>query len=467
MTKEKKSKEYSVEGVTFEKVSFSFVNDKLVGVSEKTARNNTFKPISPSDPNFNTLINSDQAKRAFNIAKHGANQVSYVGDDKSIDFATNEEITDFYAKKKKSFDNAGYIDNDFEKPKALAYATGFTGTTGSGEFGYNPEAKGTQLYAYPFDIDLKQDHLKITRHEYLRSSINASKPPSLEGFGEDAFGNQVAQQGTRTETQHGVEYVKAVRGGSVLGKLKGSVILPMPKVTDVNAADWGKSELNAQGMAAAGLASKFIGQPGETPDERERRLTAFQQLRDERGGEEGGSVRRKTTGAVYNQIVAKTAGMLLGTDLNADTVLARQGGTVLNPNAEMLFQGPALRDFTFKYRMIARSQKEGVMIRNIIRFLKLGMAPKFRSSTYLKSPDVFSLEYRRGRGEAGILDTVNRFSPGGLALTSLSTDYAPNTYWSAYGDSQPVEITIDLNFVELRPIYYNDQALSPTTSVGY
>ena len=261
--------------------------------------------------------------------------------------------------------------------------------------------------------------------------------------------------------------VREVDGGTVLGALKGSVILPMPKVTDVNAADWGKSELNAQGMAAAGLASKLIGQPGETPDERERRLQAFKDLRDQRGGEEGGSVRRKTTGAIYNQIVAKTAGLLLGTDLNADTVLARQGGTVLNPNAEMLFQGPALRDFTFKYRMIARNQDEGQMIRNIIRFLKLGMAPKFRSSTYLKSPDVFSLEYRRGKDENGILDTVNRFSPGGLALTSINTDYAPNSYWSAYHDSQPVEITMDLNFVELRPIYYNDQALTPTSSVGY
>ena len=319
--------------------------------------------------------------------------------------------------------------------------------------------KGSQLYAYPFDIDLQQDHLKISRYEYQRSSINASKPPTLEGA-------DVENQGSAAQFDN-VYQTRKVDGGSVLGVLKGSVILPMPKVTDVNAADWGKSELNAQGMAAAGLASKLIGQPGETPDERERRLAAFQQLKDERGGEQGGSVRRKTTGAVYNQIVAKTAGTLLGTDLNADTVLARQGGTVLNPNAEMLFQGPALRDFTFKYRMIARSQKEGVMIRNIIRFLKLGMAPKFRSSTYLKSPDVFSLEYRRGSGEAGILDTVNRFSPGGLALTSINTDYAPNSYWSAYQDSQPVEITMDLNFVELRPIYYNDQALTPTSSVGY
>ena len=74
---EKKSKVYAVEGVTFDKVSFSFVNDKLIGVSEMTSRNTNFKPISPSDPSYNTLINSDQAKRAFNIATEGSNQNAY------------------------------------------------------------------------------------------------------------------------------------------------------------------------------------------------------------------------------------------------------------------------------------------------------------------------------------------------------------------------------------------------------
>ena len=53
------------------------------------------------------------------------NEILAYGDDKSIDFATNEEITDFYAKKKKSFDNAGYIDNDFEKPKFFKKSNGF------------------------------------------------------------------------------------------------------------------------------------------------------------------------------------------------------------------------------------------------------------------------------------------------------------------------------------------------------
>ena len=94
--------------------------------------------------------------------------------------------------------------------------------------------------------------------------------------------------------------------------------------------------------------------------------------------------------------VSKLAGFAFGTDLDADTYLARSGGRVLNPNAEMLFQGPVIRDFSFSFLMIARNKEEGDEIRRIIRFLKLGMAPKFRNTTYLKNPDIFTSLVRFG-----------------------------------------------------------------------
>ena len=161
------------------------------------------------------------------------------------------------------------------------------------------------------------------------------------------------------------------------------------------------------------------------------------------------------------------SGFLLGTELDTDTFLARTGGRVLNPNAEMLFQGPVIRDFTFSFIMIARSEKEGKEIRKIIRFLKLGMAPKFQNNTFIANPDIFLLEYKNGLSKNNILDTVNRFSPGGLALTTMNVDYAPNGYWSAYEDSQPVAVKMDLNFTELRPLYQGDQLGTPEDSVGY
>ena len=117
--------------------------------------------------------------------------------------------------------------------------------------------------------------------------------------------------------------------------------------------------------------------------------------------------------------------------------------------------------------MIARSEREGKEIRSLIRFLKVGMAPKFRNTTFLANPDVFSLEYKNGMGDDDILKTVNRFSPGGLALTSIGVDYSPNGYWSAYRDSQPVAVKMDLSFSELRPIYESDQETTDDDSVGY
>ena len=443
---ETKSKPYNVSiSVAGSDVVYRF-NDKqqIVGVDERTSEG-VLKPIVPNSADFNTAIASDDAVYAFNINKHKGNKESYkpLTINRTEIKASDEEITNSYNKRKKAFDNAGYIDNDFSIPASPKYERGET--TYAGE---------TDMFAYPLDINLNQDHLKITRYKYRRETLNASFPEGTQET--DAFFDREDES-----------LYKDVKGGTVLGDLVGSVILPMPKATDTNGAEWGKNELNAQGLAALGVANAITGMPASTEAERMEREQAFKDFTEQRGNNEFGNAFKQGTGALYNQIIAKTAGMLLGTELNADTLLARKGGVVLNPNAEMLFQGPVLRDFSFKYRMVARSKKEGMAIRSIIKFLKSGMAPKFRSSTYLKSPDVFTLEYKNGPQELDILKTVNRFSPGGLALTTLGTDYAPNTYWSAYGDSQPVEITMDMSFAELRPIYEQDQESLKGDNVGY
>ena len=135
----------------------------------------------------------------------------------------------------------------------------------------------------------------------------------------------------------------------------------------------------------------------------------------------------------------------------------------------MLFQGPVLRDFNFDFTLIARSPEEGKEIRKIIKFFKDGMAPKFNNSTFLTTPDIFILKYKRGGADDTILKTVNRFNPGGLALKTFAVDYAPNGYWSAYQDSQPISLKMTMNFTELRPIYFDDQVEDgmPEDAVGY
>ena len=77
----------------------------------------------------------------------------------------------------------------------------------------------------------------------------------------------------------------------------------------------------------------------------------------------------------------------------------------------------------------------------------------------------FPLEYKRGQGPMDQLDTVNRFHDT-MALRTIAVDYAPNGYWSAYQDSQPIAVRMSLNFAELRPVYETDQMRTPESSVG-
>ena len=441
-----KSRSYEIDGSN---ISFEFDREdgKIIGIKKQNS-NGDFISVDPKTSEFGDLSQSDEAVHAYNVAKYTSNKRAYVD---SIASKSSAELESYYQDQNKKETNEQFVEEDqpaINQP--LAFSTprdGFAGYVG-------PAKRSSEVMAYPLDIDQNQDHMKITRYEYRRPTVNQSKP---------------AQQiktifGTRT-----------IAGDTVKGsQIKGSILLPMPKPTDVNAAAWGKSELTISGLAAVGAAQKAAGLAGllglnltgKTAEDTGKDFVA--------GLREGGG-RRPFAGftnlrgfgqANATNFITKLAGGAFGTELDPDTFLARAGGRVLNPNAEMLFQGPAIRDFAFEFQMIARSEDEGKTIRKIIKFLKLGMAPKFRNTTFIANPDVFQLEYKNGKGDDDMLKTVNQFSPGGLALTNINVDYAPSGYWSAYQDSQQVAIKMSLNFTELRPIFQGYQINTPEDSVG-
>ena len=452
---DKKSRQYSVNGNSY---AFEFVGDKLAGI--KKSVNGILNPIPPKGSEFASVSSSDESLDAFNVAKFGPNKAAYVD---TVEKQSEEELQDYYNKEKNKSDNEQFVEN-FAEPALAFTSPRDTGgrydrnnSSYRGRAFYNPITKriegGSDIFAYPLDIDLEQDHFKITKYKYVRPNINQSKSARVKNIND--------------------EY-KNVAGDSVVGsEIDGSVILPMPKATDANAAQWGGSDLTVTDLAALGAAegldkfspARLFGRTssGLRNDQiREQNEIRRQRAADGQGESFAGNI-ISTGQANAAQSISKLTG-LLGANFDTDVFLARTGGRVLNPNAEMLFQGPVIRDFSFEFQMIARSKKEGEEIRRIVRFFKTGMAPKFQNIAFLANPDVFKLEYRNSKGT---LNTVNRFNPGGLALTALKTDYAPNGYWAAYTDSQPVALKLAMSFTELRPIYEGDQAQTPEDSVGY
>ena len=427
------------------KVAFEFGDDgKLIGIKKKEDGSIFPKSLDPQSKEFEDLQDGDDALEAYNINKFKGNIDAY---EDIIDVDTDVLIAQHEREEKKE-NNAQFLeDNTLNNGGSLAFTTPKTGSA------YKKTKTGgsSDLMAYPLDIDLEQDHFKITRYNYVRPDINQSKPRRT----------QKSLYGLRSHN---------VAGDSVIGsKIAGSIILPMPKPTDVNGAEWGKSELTVTGLAALGVANaatfggRLIGKDAQQRFEDRRAKMAAG-----RPGDVDIFGRVKTFGqATYAQTLANMASNMAGTEIDTDTFLARTGGKVLNPNAEILFQGPVIRDFAFSFQMVARSEEEGKEIRKIIKFLKMGLAPKFNNTVFLENPDVFTLQYKNGSQDNDFIKNVNQFSPGGLALTTMNVDYAPSGYWSAYRDSQPVSVKMDLNFTELRPLYQQDHEETPEDSVGY
>ena len=479
-----RSKIYTVDG---RKVSYEFNSDgQIIGVLDHSDRTNP-KPVDPNSNLFTDLVTDRNAVTASNFNNYGGNKDSYTT---TVSLPTQEELNSFYNGEDKAGDNTENnieetiypnIDDGVANPNLATQSPAFAAYKSTRKM-----QSGTDFFTYPLDIDPMQDHLKISKYIYARnedsgvkSSVQGSRPPRVDTITvPNTFGEKLYNIGLKEERQ--IKPVKLERvfteGDSMLGnQLQGSVMLPMPKVVDTNGCEWGESEVNIFGLAALGTIEQggklirrgLFGNPsaeklGQTEAlsgvEKEDIKAAQEITRKAQSGKTGIFKNIKPGGsALLNAFAAEATARVTGQSISQDQILARTSGRVLNPNAELLFQGPVLRDFNFDFLMIARSEKEGKEIRKIIRWFKSGMAPKYNNSTFLKTPDVFKLEYKNGVGDGDILKTVNRFSPGGLALRTIAVDYAPSGYWSAYQDSQPVAIKMSLNFAELRPIYSQDQ----------
>ena len=426
-----RSRDYTVSGT---KYAYDFEGGELIGISSP-ASGGKRNYYSPDSETFVAAAAYDEAVSASNVVNYGGNKDSHLS---TLTQANIEKQNQYYAVASTSENNEGFVsENKSTTPPFESSSTG--GKSFRDQYGVR---RNTQVYRYPFDINLNQDHIKISKYQYRRpgggNSPQASRP-----------GDNVIDEGVPL----------------------GSAILPMPKVVDTNGAEWGKSDLNIFGLAAIGAVTgaedklRALG-AFNTDKLNEEDAEVFKKL--QQASSEDTQTRTSTLrslgGALGTAIASDITARALNQNIGQSNILARIGRGALNPNAELLFQGPVLRDFNFDFLMVARSDREGQEIRKIIRWFKEGLAPKFQNSTFLQTPDVFKLEYQRGKKT---LKTVNQFSPGGLALRTIGVDYAPNGYWSAYRDSQPVSVRISVNFAELRPIYQQDQEKTDIDSVGF
>ena len=229
----------------------------------------------------------------------------------------------------------------------------------------------------------------------------------------------------------------------------GTVILPIPGgIQDSQSVTWNEDRINPLQLALANIALATI----------------------DGGLAEGAGTATDLVKSALKSEDTKTAlgTYIAGQASGAQNLLTRTTGAIMNPNMELLFSSPNIRNFSFAFTLAPRSREEAKTVIKIIRFFKQGMAPiRSKSRLFLKSPHTFRLAYkhkasknerRDGNNVATDHPYLNKFKE--CAMGSFGVNYTPNGAYSTYEDGVMTAYQITMNFQEMNPIYNDDYGSS-------
>ena len=333
---------------------------------------------------------------------------------------------------------------------------------------YSTRRQGGVL-RYPMELMTQEtDYLQIDIQKYIPLKNYLSTPGTGQRY---VTGNNFSNRAGRRTTPN-LTTKPLINDGTIL--------LPIPSdLKDVNAVKYDTDTLNGLQAVGAQLAEggiegvqQLIGTFFSKDGASER-----QKILDKIKAEGSTALANTVAGiggmeAVDNFANKRFASQILGLfggNVTASGLLARGNGEIINPNMELLFGGPTLRNFRFQFKMTPRNEKEAQQVKLIIRAFKRNMAPMAQGGTvssgsfFLKTPNVFNLRYRTGNRNHPFL---NRFKQ--CFLSDMAVSYTGEGIYSTYEDGTPVSMILDLSFKETQPIYDVDYDERPgTEAVGY
>jgi len=303
------------------------------------------------------------------------------------------------------------------------------------------------------ELGIGYDFIKISVVDHVRS-LGSLLQQDI-GSGEQTVSGTTPQQ----QGEAFAEQISLLTGNSDVSDLilknstniYSTIILPMqPNLSTSNSVDWATDSMNIAQLAGGQLAANYFGG-----------LAAGQSVKS--GLESLGTQLMQTLSTFSNtaQLNKNTiATLLAGYLVGSEGIFKRASGTVINPNMEMLFNGPRMRTFNFQFDMTPRFKEESDQIKEIIRTFKKYMAPqKTPGNAFLLAPKIFLLEYIYN-GNGGVANGdghpfLNRFKP--CALTEFNVNYTPDGSYMTYGDGGSMtRYTISMSFSEISPIYQDD-----------
>lgn len=287
---------------------------------------------------------------------------------------------------------------------------------------------------------------------YVRSTFKDYRyPEAINTNGQDYIQFTILKYGVRKVNIGGIGLQP--RSELDKGTPLGTICLPIqPSISDQNRVNWNQEDINLIDLGAQTAA--FTGVTGKTPIETLSN-TIQSKVQDKKLMDSFG----KAILPMLTQLATKSE----------NNLLSRMSGAILNPNMELLFQGPTLRPFQFSFRMTPRDDKEATQVRSIIRAFKEASAVQQGiENLFLKAPYVFKIRYILGGSGGKDHPSINRIKI--CALQQMSVDYTPGQTFMTYNDSNATmtSYAMSLTFNELEPVYAGDyKDIKDTSHIGY
>lgn len=230
-------------------------------------------------------------------------------------------------------------------------------------------------------------------------------------------------------------------------------------ISDQNTINWGPDTMTALDMSLQAGFLNLVDNGGQAlPGVVKAFETRF-------GGD--------NTQASFGVLKAYLAKQAANTGSGGGNLFTRLTGAIVNPNMELLFNGPQLRSFTFTFNMTPRGAVEAESVKKIINALKKTSAVQLGiGELFLKTPFIYRLTYlTEGLKPHPSLNRIKE-----CALMNISVDYTPANVYMTYNDTDKTmtSYSMQLQFSELDPIYGDDYKAqgSDTTSadvgkIGY
>ena len=295
------------------------------------------------------------------------------------------------------------------------------------------DAPTTSTLRYPKDklIDASSDYVVFEFVKY--------NPP----FGRDSQTNQQRYTYNAGVTNDALEKVKVQIDDGI-----DTLVLPMPQdLSNEMKQNWEGKSFSGLGKGAIGaLAGGNLSFTGDKVKDLGNNLKALTTA---------------LTASALNSVPG------VGGNLSINDLTGATRGIVLNPNAELLYDSPDLREIGMTFKMVPRNETEAKQIRSIVNTFRSASLPQWGSQgadegldssftdvTFISVPLLCKFTFMTGPEPHKY---IAQFKP--CAIRQVQVNYTPDGTYATYDGEEkgaPVATELTVQFLETKLVYASE-----------